>query len=230
MAGRTLEPPTSLIKVRALEPLEMPSTNIAKQPRSSFEQRDRHESGVFFRQWLRRPKTLGSVTPSSPFLARAVAEVIQNRPAPVVIELGGGTGPITQGLLAHGLPPEQLVVVELDRKLHAYLSRRFPQLRVIRGDATKLGQLVAEHGITDVGCVVSGIPMVNMPLDFQRSIINEALGIMPKGGSVVQYSYSPVPPIKHREIGVTAKRERFVLLNIPPAGVWRFSRTSEAVA
>jgi phosphatidylethanolamine/phosphatidyl-N-methylethanolamine N-methyltransferase len=208
----------------------MTSTRALK-PLRRFGRRTGHsEDALFFRQWLLRPKTLGSVTPSSRYLARAIAEVVAARPAPIILELGGGTGPITRGLLDAGVPPEQLVVIEIDRALHAYLSRRFPELRVIRGDATRLTALLAEHGIGDVGCVISGIPMVNMPLAFQRAVIAEAFAALPPDGFVVQYSYSPVPPIRHRLLGVAAERVRYVLRNIPPAAVWRFTRRTATAA
>ncbi|WGF87054.1 class I SAM-dependent methyltransferase [Marinivivus vitaminiproducens] len=187
------------------------------------------ENELFFRHWLRKPKEMGSITPSSPFLARAIADVVAARTRPTLVELGGGTGPITQGLLRAGVPSEKLVVIELEPHLHAYMQRRFPNLRVILGDATRLTDILAEHGIDDVGAVVSGIPMVNMPPEFQRAIVSQAFNVLPDDGFLVQYSYSPVPPIKHKALGLEAKRMKYVLRNIPPAAVWRFSRGAEFV-
>jgi phosphatidylethanolamine/phosphatidyl-N-methylethanolamine N-methyltransferase len=204
----------------------MASSRAIKLPRRLLRRMGQHENELFFRQWLRRPKTLGSIIPSSRYLARAIAEVVATRSRPTIVELGGGTGPITRGLLDAGIPPEQLVVVELDRALHDFLGRRFPELRVIRGDATKLTALLQDSGVDDVGCVVSGIPMVNMPLDFQRAIMRAAFAVLPPDGFVLQYSYSPVPPVRHAALGVEATRMRYVLRNIPPAAIWRFTRSA----
>ena len=55
------------------------------------------EGELFFRQWLRSPKSMGSVIPSSKFLARAVANEVAWQPGQYVVELGGGTGAITAG-------------------------------------------------------------------------------------------------------------------------------------
>lgn len=183
-----------------------------------------NETELFFKQWLRSPKAMGSVKPSSQALARAVAAEIAWRPGQTVVELGGGTGAITQGLIDHGFPRESLLVVELDGSMCDYLRRRLPGVNVVEGDATKLGALLDANGVGEVGTVISGLPMVTMSLEFQRSILDESFGAMPPGGFVIQYSYSPVPPIRAKKLGVEAKAVRFVLYNLPPATLWRFSR------
>jgi phosphatidylethanolamine/phosphatidyl-N-methylethanolamine N-methyltransferase len=178
------------------------------------------ETELFFRQWLRSPKSMGAVIPSSRILARAVTEAVHWRPGQCVVELGAGTGAISQA----GLPPEALMMIELDRPLFEYLRGRFPEVRVVNGDATRLADIVRQQGITDVGTVISGLPMVTMPLAFQRAIINQSLELLGADGCLLQYSYSPVSPIPARKLGVEAKLVKFVVRNVPPATVWRFRR------
>ena len=84
------------------------------------------ENEVFFRQWLRSPKSMGSVLPSSKSLARAIAAEVAWRPGQAVVELGGGTGAISKGLLEAGIPAQDLVIVELDPPLYGFLRDRFP--------------------------------------------------------------------------------------------------------
>ena len=91
------------------------------------------ETELFFRQWLRSPKSMGAVIPSSRVLARAVTEAIRWRPGQCVVELGAGTGAISQGLIDAGLPPDALMMIELDRPLFEYLRGRFPAVRVVNG-------------------------------------------------------------------------------------------------
>ena len=132
------------------------------------------ETGLFFRQWLRSPKSMGSIIPSSLALARAVTSAVAWEPGQTVIELGAGTGAISQGLLEKGMPCEALMMIELDEQLYDYLRNRFPGVRVIHGDATKLADIVADQGIDEVSTVVSGLPMVNMPFDFQSAIVDQS--------------------------------------------------------
>jgi phosphatidylethanolamine/phosphatidyl-N-methylethanolamine N-methyltransferase len=63
---------------------------------------------------------------------------------------------------------------------------------------------------------------VTMPLAFQRAIIEQAFAVLAPGGSLLQYSYSPISPIPAKKLGVEARLVRFVVRNIPPATVWRF--------
>lgn len=182
------------------------------------------ESELFFRQWLRSPRSMGSIKPSSPALARAIAEAVVWQPGRWVVELGGGTGAITQGLIERGIPRERLMVVELDRELAAYLGRRLPGCLVVPGDATRLDQILEEHGIEDVASVVSGLPMVRMPFAFQKAIVEQGLNALRAPGTMLQYSYSPLPPVPARKLGIEAELVRYVLRNLPPATVWRYRR------
>ena len=63
-----------------------------------------------------------------------------------MIELGAGTGAISQGLIDAGLPPDALMMIELDRPLFDYLRERFPAVRVVNGDATRLVDIVRQQG------------------------------------------------------------------------------------
>lgn len=182
------------------------------------------ETELFFRQWLRSPRSMGSIIPSSRALARALASQVAWQPGQVVVELGAGTGAISQALTESGLPPEAMMMIELDRSLFEYLRERFPKVRVVNGDATRLMDILRQQGVEEVGTVISGLPMVNMPLDFQRAIVEQGLAAIAPGGCMLQYSYSPLTPIPAKKLGVEAKLVKFVLRNVPPATVWRYRR------
>lgn len=183
------------------------------------------EAELFFRQWLRSPKSMGSVIPSSRFLARALAAEVAWQESQFVVELGGGTGAITQGLIERGIPRDRLVVIELDGQLHGYLKERLSGCMVIQGDATRLQEILARYGIDDVGTVVSGLPMVGMPFEFQWAVIDQGFQVVRPGGHMLQYSYSPVSPVPARRLNIEARLARFVPLNVPPAFVWRYTRS-----
>ncbi len=185
------------------------------------------ERELFFKQWLRSPRSMGSFIPSSRALARAMAEETVWRPGSFVVELGGGTGAITRGLLEGGIPPDHLLVVELDRSLYEYLRETFRDCRVVQGDATRLDEILKRQGIEQVSTVVSGLPLLNMSKACKRRIIEQALRAVGTDGFVVQYTYSPLCPIPAREFGVDARIARYVLWNFPPAAVWRFSRSRD---
>jgi phosphatidylethanolamine/phosphatidyl-N-methylethanolamine N-methyltransferase len=186
------------------------------------------EGELFFRQWLRSPKSMGSIIPSSKFLAEGVAREVAWEPGQYVVELGGGTGAISQGLIDRGIPRDHLVVIELDTSLHGFLKERLSGCHVIQGDATRLDEILKHHGIGEVGTVISGLPMVGMPFDFHKAIIGQGFRNVRPGGFMLQYSYSPVAPIPAAKLGVEAKIARFVPLNVPPAFVWKYTKPRTA--
>ena len=179
------------------------------------------DRAVFLKRWLRRPLRLGSITPSGQALGRAMARLaLQDLPPDhAVIELGAGTGSITRALLAAGLPDRLLVPVELDGELHAHLVHAFPTLRPLSGDAASLPALLAAHGVTQVGAVVSSLPLLAMPVPVVEAIVTAI--------AAVQFTYgpaSPVPPELMRRLRLEATRGRRIWSNLPPAVVWRFTR------
>lgn len=190
----------------------MPNTQVLK----------RKEGEVFFRRWLSSPKSMGSIWPSSQALARSVAACVAYEPGDTVVELGGGTGAITEGLIAQGIPRSAIMVIELDGKLSTFLERRLPGCNVVRGDATRLREILAQRGIERVSTVISGLPMVGMPIEYQRAIVHQALALIRSGGTVLQYSYSPIPPVPTKQLGIEARIAAYVLWNLPPAAVWRY--------
>ena len=182
------------------------------------------ENEVFFKHWLRSPRSMGSIIPSSMYLARALAAEVVWEPGSHVIELGGGTGAITQGLLERGIPASNLVVIELETNLYNYLTGRYPDVTVIQGDATRLDEIIARLPIERVSTVISGLPMINMPAEFKRAIIDQAFAAMPEGHAMLQYTYSPLAPVPIKELDLNARLVRYVLRNFPPAAVWSYRR------
>jgi len=177
---------------------------------------------VFFGRWLRAPHRIGAVAPSSRFLARAMAtQVDLRRPGPV-IELGGGTGSVTKALLEAGLPVERLIVVERDVRLYKMLRRRFPQLRIVLGDARHLVELLHPLGINAVSAVVSSLPLVAMPKMMRRQIIDQSFALLGEAGRFIQYTYSLTSPLAGREFGLRDRVAARVWLNFPPASVWNY--------
>jgi phosphatidylethanolamine/phosphatidyl-N-methylethanolamine N-methyltransferase len=105
------------------------------------------ESRLFLRRWLHNPMQVGAIAPSSRRLADAIAGQVPFDSPGWVIELGGGTGVVTDALLRRGLAPARLVVIERDPLLHRHLVERFPHVHVILGDAAKLAEALRPLGI-----------------------------------------------------------------------------------
>ena len=89
----------------------------------------------FFKGWIDRPKSVGSIVPTSSITARRMASVVNPKSGLPVLEVGPGTGVITRAILAMGLPPSKLHLVEYSPDFVRHLRRSFPGVNVIEGDA-----------------------------------------------------------------------------------------------
>ena len=92
----------------------------------------------FLRSWIEKPLHMGAVMPSSKLLARTMAQYVDVDSKGPVIELGPGTGAITNALIEHGVDQKRLVLVEYNPGFCALLRDRYPQARVVQGDAYAL--------------------------------------------------------------------------------------------
>jgi phosphatidylethanolamine/phosphatidyl-N-methylethanolamine N-methyltransferase len=188
------------------------------------------EMALFLGRWLKAPHRIGALAPSSRYLGQAMARQVDLRQARLVVELGGGTGSITRALLAAGLPPERLIVVERDERLHRLLKERFPQLRVLRGDAAQLGALLRPLGVAGVSAIVSSLPLLSMPKRLRHRIVEQCFGLLAERGSLIQFTYGLSSPLPAREYAVSGRVAARVWRNFPPAFVWRFERAGAAMA
>ena len=179
------------------------------------------DSSLFLREWLVNPQRTGAVTPSSPKLAAAMARWLPSDPESYVLELGPGTGAVTQALIEHGLREERLVAIERNPKLARLLRERFPRAHIITGDAWHLDVLLRQHDepIESVGAVISSLPLLNFPAAEADTLAEKIRAILEHGGKWVQYSY-------HLGNGHHKSATRFhrlaskiVWLNLPPARV-----------
>ncbi|MCB1876360.1 MAG: hypothetical protein KDH88_10325 [Chromatiales bacterium] len=184
---------------------------------------------TFTRAWLRNPVKVSAVAPSSRALAAAMAVQVP-LDGQVIVELGGGTGSITAGLLRAGVEPENLYVVERDAYLSEALRLRFPDVRILKGDATRLPGILANAGLNaSVGAVVSSLPLLSMGPDLQRRILCAAMAVTEAASPIIQFSYGlkcPIPDKLLTALDLRAQRMDRVWRNLPPAAVWRLERRS----
>lgn len=179
----------------------------------------------FFLAWFAAPAQVGAVMPSSAALADALTAEVSPASAPV-IELGPGTGAVTQALLRRGVPEDRLALVELTAKFARRLEARFPAAHVLNMDATRLRDVELFAG-QPAGAVVSGLPLVLMPLWDVMAVLKSAFHHLGPGGCFYQFTYRlgpPVPAAVLARLDLSAQRIGGTLANVPPASVYRIAR------
>jgi phospholipid N-methyltransferase len=178
------------------------------------------ELAVFGGELLSNPGPVGAAVPSSPALARRMAGFLPRQPLGYVIELGAGTGAITTALLDRGLPPDRLIPIERSPALARHLRRRFPELKVLAGDAARLRHLIASHlnGLP-VSHIVSSLPLRSLPKATVVRILREIRHLLTPESRFIQYTYD-LRPRMHRALrGFVRCGSSVVWLNFPPARV-----------
>jgi phosphatidylethanolamine/phosphatidyl-N-methylethanolamine N-methyltransferase len=188
-----------------------------------FEQRNGDEVR-FIRTWIEKPLTTGAVAPSGKVLARTMASYIDPSVPGPVIELGPGTGPVTEALVAQGIDPSRLVLIEFDPAFCRLLRKRYPEATVVQGDAYSLKRLLSGLLQQPAAAVVSSLPLITKPLRMRLRVLFEAFGLMSPGAPFIQFTYATMPPIPKRLDRVTAEASERIWLNIPPARVWVYRR------
>lgn len=183
----------------------------------------------FLKQYLRNPFSTGGVAPSGRQLAKLMVSKLAPQASEIVLELGPGTGAFTRELLAQGVEPANLILVEFNKEFVKFLKREFPNLRIVEGPAQDLPQLLKTLGQGSVKKIISGIPLRSMKPRECRQIAMAVAAVLEPGGTFVQFSYfkaSPVPRAVAEEAGLTGQCVGNVLNNVPPAFVWQYIRSA----
>ena len=137
-----------------------------------------------------------------------------------MIELGPGTGPVTEALVEHGVDPARLILVEFNPDFCRLLRARYPAATVVQGDAYRLRRLLTTYVREPAAAVVSGLPLMTKPLRTRLRLISDAMALLTPNAPFVQFTYAMVPPIPKALSGITAQASELIWLNLPPARVW----------
>jgi phosphatidylethanolamine/phosphatidyl-N-methylethanolamine N-methyltransferase len=178
----------------------------------------------FLRSWIEKPLHMGAVMPSGRVLARTMAQYVDIDSDGPVIELGPGTGAITNALIAHGVEQKRLVLVEYNPGFCALLRDRYPQATVVQGDAYALRESLWNVLSAPASAVVSGLPLVTKPMLIRLKLIRDAFVAMSPGSPFVQFTYSVAPPIPKSLPGVSTEASERIWMNLPPARVWVYRK------
>jgi phosphatidylethanolamine/phosphatidyl-N-methylethanolamine N-methyltransferase len=195
----------------------MPSHSFARVEKKSLRLDDEMR---FIRSWIDKPLSTGAVMPSSRVLARAMARYVDPQSNGPVIELGPGTGPVTEALVEHGVDPARLVLVEFNPDFCRLLRTRYPSATVVQGDAYRLKRLLGTYLLEPAAAIVSGLPLVTKPLRTRLRLISDAMTLLAEGAPFVQFTYAMLPPIPKEFSGVRAEASELIWMNLPPARVW----------
>jgi phospholipid N-methyltransferase len=201
--------------------------NVARLWRAARHAVAQSPHSLFWRELAANPGQIGAICASSPRLAARMAAWVDPSTPGLVLELGGGTGVITAALLARGVPPERLVVVECSPVLAAHLARRFPGVKVIEGDAARLVQWQHEGRLPPdasgqpqrIHTIVSGLPLLSMSPPVRARIVQAGATVLAESGRLIQFTYTLRRRSPWQAEGLMPCHSEQVLANLPPARI-----------
>ncbi len=185
----------------------------------------------FLVQYLRNPKEVGALLPSGSTLATLMSQEVDLRHAPV-LELGPGTGAFTRAILARGIAPDDLTLVETNAEFCTLLARDFPGTHVHCMNAADIATSDLFGG-RKVGAVVCGVPFLLLKPDEAMAILKSVFEVMRPDAALYQVTYGfthPFPRDVMRALDLTATHVARTLRNAPPASVYRLMRRAASKA
>ena len=178
---------------------------------------------LFLGKFLKHGTAIASVAPSSRWLSRlAVCNVDWTR-ASALVELGGGTGPITRAIAERVPPGCRVLVVERDPEFARLLDDRFgtlPNFEIVHGDVGDLAAILGDRGILTVDHVISGLPVPSFPIRLQESLFRSVSDVLRPEGSFNQITEIPWLYQKLYKRHFEDVRFVFEPRNIPPSGAY----------
>ena len=197
----------------------------------------------FWRQFRQRFETTGAVAPSSRFLARAMTGPMTRRERPGrILEIGPGTGAVTQRIVRLLRPEDRFDLVELNEAFAGLLRERFatdPSYHAVADRSQVHVCPIQDFAATEpYDIIISGLPLNNFPAELVQSIFETYFKLLAPGGTLSYFEYMYVRPLR-KLVANKAEKTRFnkldriadgylskhridrswVFVNIPPAWV-----------
>jgi phospholipid N-methyltransferase len=191
-----------------------------------------HDALYFFGTFVRNPRSVGAVWPSSRFLARALAGGLAVRDGDTVVEYGPGTGPMTRVIASQLRDEQSYLGIERDAGFHARLVGLFPNLAFHHGSVEDVEEVLAARHLARPRYIISGLPFASLPATVQERVIHATHRVLRDDGEFRTFQYVHAWRMRAArrfrqamtELFSSQERSRPVLGNLPPAYVLTYRR------
>lgn len=173
----------------------------------------------FLMQYIKTPRRIGAVAPSSKWLAEGMVRDIDFENAGCIVEYGPGTGVFTDKLLEKRKPGTTLFLLESNKKFCMLLRKKYAgekDMIIVYGSAEHVDSYLKKYGIRKVDYVVSGLPFASLPKNVSETILHKTGEILGQEGLFITFQYTLLKKAFIAEHFTRMNQER-VLRNLPPA-------------
>jgi phospholipid N-methyltransferase len=183
---------------------------------------------LFSRNFIKHPRMLGSLIPSSRFLVNRLLEQVDWGRARTIVEYGPGVGTITGQILRRLRPDGSVVAIDTNRDFARYLARtlRDDRLHVIEGSAADAQENLRERGLGRADYVISGIPYSTMNPELRERILRSTHDLLQPDGAFLVYQFTRAVLPYLRQVFPQVQQE-FEPRNIMPARMFYCRRNAD---
>lgn len=176
----------------------------------------------FIKQYLKNPKTIGAIMPSSKYLAHKMIEDIDFNHSECIIEYGSGTGVFTEGLVKNKSEDTKLLLFEYNEDFWKLLKDKFGNEKnvfIINDSCENIDTYLLKYNINNVDYIISGLPFASLPQKISEKILTKTRKVLKNDGNFITFQYTLLKKdfIKRYFKYIDLKRE---FKNIPPAYVF----------
>lgn len=180
--------------------------------------------GLFLSKFISKGRQISSAVPSSPAMVAKILDRIDFSRPGAIVELGAGTGPVTEQIMDILRPSQRFVAVENDADFCDVLRRRFPDLTLLQADATRIAEPLENLGIHRVEYVISGLPTPALPRKSLVRLFRWLEKALSPTGVFIQITVVPLVYQRFYRRLFDSVDFKMVWLNVPPGGVYYCSR------
>jgi phospholipid N-methyltransferase len=173
---------------------------------------------MFLHKFIQNPKRIGSVLPSSRFLANKMVQSVPWNKVKSIAELGSGTGAVTRFIKSSVFESTKVFLFEMDENMKANLQKQYPKF-VCHTNACHITNVIKQHDVEQLDCIISGLPFFNFPWELRENVTDQIIKALKPGGYFIAFQYS-LQMKKHLVNLFDIERINFVPLNFPPAFVY----------
>ena len=182
-------------------------------------------SKAFIKEFWKDKKMIGSMVPSSKYLAAKMLDHIPFKNTKLIIELGPGTGIFTEKIIQKLDVTTQLIVLELNSEFYQELKAKIchTNVHIKEASADKIGEIMLELGFEKADIIISSLPLANFSAKLRNSILEVVKESLNENGSFIQFQYS-LNAYKNLKQLFPVVKLNFTALNFPPAFVYTCSK------
>jgi len=180
-------------------------------------------------KFIRHGKHVAALVPSSPWLARALAAHVDPDTPQTILELGAGTGNVTEVIARKMHPDSRLISIEIDPQFHAIAAKRCPQATILNCDALELPERLDSLGVVRIDQFVSCLPTPSLPAAVVAAVLACWRDLAGAGAYFTQLTQIPWLYQSMYERWFDDVRFQLVGMNLPPGGVYHCRGLREGV-